>query len=305
MLVTITGPNSFMSQQLMQNFVSEFTREHGDIAIDRINEEIDSVELVRTSLQSLSLFTPRRLVIWYLPSHQKVFTESIEVILKDLPDTTDLIIYEPKLDKRSTYYKQLKQLTDFRESSELSGQNLYGWMRQYAQEQAAKLESKAAEALVQRVGSDQLFLKSELDKLLAYTSDVTVATVDLLVEPLPRSSVFDLLEAAFAGDKNRVFNLYDEQRQLKVDPQAIIGMIAWQLHILLMVKAAGGQLSDNSMKRAKLSSFVLRRAQSLSRSRTLRDIENLINDLALLDLGAKKGAIDVDEAMRLYLLQLS
>src|SRR5690606_21428745 len=96
-----------------------------------------------------------------------------------------------------------------------------------------------ARYLVSRVGQNQLQLSSELQKLLDYQPAVNRQTIDLLTEPTPQSSIFDLLAAAFDGQAKRVLQLYHEQRQQKVEPLNILALAAWQLHILALIKTAG------------------------------------------------------------------
>ncbi len=57
---------------------------------------------------SLPFLASKKLVVLRAPSANKQFVEQVETILASVSDTTDVIIIEPKLDKRSAYYKFLK-----------------------------------------------------------------------------------------------------------------------------------------------------------------------------------------------------
>src|SRR3546814_19438404 len=72
-----------------------------------------------------------------------------------------------------------------------------------------------------------------------WSSDV--CSSDLLT---PQSTIFELLDAALSGNTRRALELYEEQRSMKVEPQQIIAMLAWQLHVLAVVKAAGERRSE-------------------------------------------------------------
>jgi len=247
----------------------------------------------------------RKLVVLREPGKQKMFSEAISEVLESIADTTDLIIYEPKIDKRGTYYKTLKKSTDFRELGELDAGALVKWTTAYTAERGGKISATDAKLLVDRVGVNQQLLKSELDKLLAYDEQISRGSIELLTEPLPQSTVFELLDATFAGNSAKAFKIYGEQRALKVEPQAIMAMLAWQLHILAVVKAAGAKSVDAIAKEAKLNPFVVRKSQGITRKLTLEYIKVLIADLLDLDLKSKRSSIDVDEALQLYLLKLS
>lgn len=304
MIVTITGANDLLRKAELDKLVSAFLEEYGDMALERFDGEETGADRMRESIQSMPFLSPRKMVVLREPSKQKAFAEAISDVIGDISETTDLIIYEPKLDKRASYYKTLKKQTDFRELGELDANALGKWLVEYAKEQGGALSASDARLLINRLGLNQQLLRSELDKLLAYDEVVSRQTIEMLTEPLPQSTVFELLDAAFAGNGTRAFELYREQRALKVEPQAIIAMLAWQLHILAVVKAAGAKPVDSIAKEAKLNPFVVRKSQSITRRLSLEQIKRLIADLLELDIRLKSTAIDADEALQLYLLQL-
>jgi DNA polymerase III subunit delta len=305
MVVTITGANDLQRKAELDALVHSFLDAHGDMALERFDGEETAADRMRESIQSMPFLSVRKMVVLREPSKQKSFAEAIADVLGDIPDSTDLIIYEPKLDKRGSYYKTLKKSTDFREFGELDAAGLAKWAAAYTAEQGGSLSASDARLLIDRLGPNQQLLRSELDKLLAYDGSITRQTIELLTEPLPQSTVFELLDAAFAGNAQRAFALYREQRALKVEPQAIIAMLAWQLHILAVVKAAGARPVDQIASEAKLNPFVVRKSQGVTRKLSLAEIKTLIADLLALDMQLKRSAIDADEALQLYLLQLA
>lgn len=305
MIVTITGANDYARKSELDKLVTAFVSEHGDMAVERYDGEEASAERMRESVQSLPFLSARKLVILREPSKQKAFAEHITDVLKEVADTTDLIMYEPKLDKRLAYYKTLKKETDFREFADLDGNGLAKWAVEYAKEQGGSISNADARLLLDRIGPSQQLLKSELDKLLAYDPAITRQVIELLTEPMPQSTVFELLDAAFAGKTQHAFKLYKEQRALRVEPQAIIAMLAWQVQTLALVKAAGTKPADQIAKEAKLNPFVVRKTQAIARRLSLQQAKQLVADLLQLDLQLKRTAIDADEAVQLFLLKLA
>jgi DNA polymerase-3 subunit delta len=305
MIVTLTGANDHQRKAELVKLVSDFVAEHGDMAVERYDGEEATAERMRESIQSMPFLTTRKLVVLREPGKQKAFAEAVAEAIKDAADTTDLVIYEPKLDKRGTYYKTLKKATDFREFGDLDANALGRWAVEYVKEQGGTLSSADARMLIDRIGPNQQLMQSELDKLLAYDPAVTRNSIELLTEPLPQSTVFELLDAAFGGNTRRAFDLYREQRALKVEPQAIMAMLAWQLHVLAVVKAGGTRTVDQIAKESKLNPFVIRKSQGITRKLTLEHIKQLIAGLLELDMQLKRSSLDADEALQLYLLKLS
>ncbi len=304
MIVTLTGVNDFARTQELAKLVAAFVSAHGDMAVERLDGEEASADRMRESVESLPFLTARKLVVLREPGKQKAFAEKIADILAAVAETTDVIIVEPKLDKRASYYKILQKQTDFRESAELDADQLARWASVYAGEQDGTLSMGDARLLIDRVGLNQQLLKSELDKLLSFNPDVTRQTIALLTEPTPQSTVFELLDAAFSGNPTRALELYREQRAMKVEPLAIVAMLAWQLHILAVAKAGGSRSAEEIARAAKLSPFVVRKSQQMVRKLTGAQIKSLIANLLAIDVQLKTTAIDADEALQYYLLQV-
>lgn len=173
MIVTLTGANDFLRKAELKQLVANFVAEHGDMAVERLDGEEDDAARMRESVSALPFLTARKLVILYEPGKQKAFAENIEAILKYVAETTDLLIVEPKLDKRLAYYKTLKKATDFREFGELDANGLARWAAEYAKARGGSLNAGDARFLIDRIGPNQLLLKQELDKLLTYDPAVT------------------------------------------------------------------------------------------------------------------------------------
>jgi len=305
MIICLTGENDFGWRAELDKMVQAFVLEHGDMAVERLDGEAASFERLQESLRSIPFLTARKLVILDTPSAQKQFVEHAERLVKELSETTDLIILEPKLDKRLAYYKFLKRTTDFRESTGLDEDGLVRWLIQTAKERGGAITQADARFLMMRIGLGQRLLANELEKLLLYNPTVSRQTIELLTEPAPQSTVFELLEAAFAGNATLASALYRDQREQRVDPAQIIAMLTWQLRVLALIKAAGQRSSDDIARSSKLSPFVVRKSQTVAMRLTLGRLKRLIADLLAIDVRSKLTKIDLDEALENLLLSIT
>jgi len=304
MIRVLTGTNDFLRSLELKKIIAGFIKEHGDFGLEKI--EAGEVELGRLleSVSSLPFLAPRRMIILSDPSANKSINENIDKLLEAVADTTDLIIVERKFDKRSVLYKTLKKKTELKEFTELDERGLSTWLADEAKKRGGGLTPGDALYLVERVGINQLGLSNELDKLLGYQPVITRATIDLLTEPLPQSSVFDLLDAAFNGNTKKAMDLYQDQRKQQVEPQAIMGMLAWQMHIIAVVKANENLGADEIASKSKLNPYVVRKTLSLTRNQTLGDVRNLLKRVLDLDIRLKSEAIDADDAVQHLLITL-
>ena len=305
MVITLNGENTFGLQDELHKLVAAFEQEHGDLALERIDCEESEFDQIQAALTSLPFLASKKMVVLRSPSTNKQFVEQAEQLLNDVPETTDVILIESKLDKRQAYYKFLKKETDFREFPELDLNGLANWLVGEAKRQKGELSQADARYLAERVGLNQQLLGNELEKLLLYDAKITRKTIDLLTDATPQSTIFQLLDAAFAGNSKRALNLYQEQRAMKVEPIQIIAMISWQLNVLAIVKTAGDRSSQAIAKEAKINPYVVTKSQGIARKLSLAQLKTLVKDLLDIDAKSKSTNLDTDEALQHYIVKLA
>jgi DNA polymerase-3 subunit delta len=305
MVITLTGANSFGLKHELDAVVAAFLAEHDSMGLERVDGEEAEFDRLSEALTSLPFLASKKLVLLRTPGTNKKFIEKASELLADVPDTTDVVIIEPKLDKRGAYYKLLKKITDYKEFPELDVNGLARWASDQAQAAGGSLSSSDARFLVERVGASQQLVAHEVDKLLLHAPQITKQSIELLTEATPQSTVFELLEAAFNGNAKRTMALYSEQRAMKVEPQQIIAMLGWQLHIVALVKTAGGRTPDAIAKEAKISPYVAKKTASIARNLSPSQFKRLLQDLLRLDMRLKRESLDADEALQHYLLRLA
>lgn len=305
MISILSGSNAYLLQAELKRLIAEFVTEHGDFGLERFDGEEAEYDRMREALESVSFLSGKKLVVLRGPSANKQFVEHAERLLSSVGDETDVIIIETKLDKRTAYYKLLKKLPGFQEFPELDENGLAAWLSRQAKSDGGSLSLADARFLVARVGPNQQLLASELQKLLTYNSSVTKETINLLVDATPQSSIFDLLDAAFSGMQTQVMQIYAEQRKARIEPQQIIAMIAWQLHVLAIIKAAGDRDPGTIAKDAKLNPFVVRKSAGVARAMSGPALKKYIHDALILDKRLKSEPLDADDALQNYLMSIS
>lgn len=305
MVATLTGDNSFTLSDELSKLTDSFESEHGDLALERIDCEEKDFTQIQAALTSLPFLASKKMVILRSPSTNKQFVEQAEQLLSEVPETTDVILVESKLDKRQSYYKFLKKETDFREFPELDLNGLANWLVAEAKQQKGEISVADARYLSERVGLNQQMLGSELEKLILYSPKITRQTIDLLTDATPQSTIFQLLDAAFAGNTKHALDLYQEQRAMKVESVQIVAMISWQLNVLAIVKAAGNRPSQTIAKEAKINPYVVTKSQGIARKLSLTEIKALVKDLLDIDIKSKSTNLDTDEALQHYILMLA
>jgi DNA polymerase III delta subunit len=297
MIITLTGANSYGLQRELRGMVTAFLDKYDEMGLERVDGEESEFNRLSEALTSLPFLVERKLVVLRAPGANKQFVEKAEALLAGVPETTDVVIVEPKLDKRGSYYKLLKKSTDYREFPELDAGGMARWLTDAAKAAGGSISPADARLLVERVGINQALLANELDKLLLHEKTVTRQSIELLTEATPQSTIFELLDAAFAGNARRAMALYAEQRALKVEPQ--------QLHVLAVVKTAGSRTPDDIARESKVSAYTVKKSVGIARRLSLPQLKAMVAELLDIDRRLKRESIDADEAMQNYLLRLA
>lgn len=304
MIVSITGNNHYLMKKRLDSLTADFVQEHGDLALEKLDgEEVEPSQLI-DAVQNLPFLSTRKMVVVRNLSANKTVAETIEQIISAAHEGIDLILYEPQIDKRTSYYKVLKAKTSFEEYTDLDAQGLAKWLAEEAKSLGGSIGFGDAGYLIDRVGTGQVMLANELNKLVTYEPKITRQTIDLLTVKTPQSKIFDLLDVAFTGNKAKALELYDEQRAQKVEAQEIIAMFAWQLRLIAAISLANGRQPGEIAKDLGMSPYPVAKAMNLARRLDKQKIANMVGDLLEIDSLSKTKPIDLDEALKAYIINL-
>jgi DNA polymerase-3 subunit delta len=301
-IISFIGDNSFAREKAAREFVDGFIGAHGTHAVDRFIATDIEADALSGAVTTMPFLSQRRLIIVRDVSANKSIAERFEDILQQTADTSDLVIIESHVDGRGKYLQILRKMTDCREFAQLDSNELAGWVVAHTQELGGTIQQRDAQYLVERVGNNQQLVSQEIDKLLLYSMAVTRETIDKLTEYTPQSSIFAMLEAAFGGNIKNALELYDEQRAQGMEPQAILGMIAWQLHILVLVKTGQDKDPAEIASAAKLNPFVVRKSMAITRRLSFADLSDLLALATNTDYKLKTSKMNADSAVSALLL---
>ncbi len=302
MIQTFTGSNAFTLQQALQKLVLGALKSGGDFGLERLDASECSTDTIIQAVQSLPFLAPSKLVVVTNISANNQLMERIAELVDRTADELDVVLVDQKLDKRKTSYKTLQKRTKVRDFKELDARQLSPWVVSYATSQGATIAPVAASYLVERVGAHQQLLAREIEKLASYNSTISRESIELLCDRSIQSTIFSLLDAAFAGDSKRAIALYREQRQARIEPQYILAMLTWQLQSLA-IAVFSEHKTEASLVGAGLSPFSAKKALSLSRHISRFDMKRFVAELSALDLQIKTS-VDADAGLELFLLRL-
>jgi DNA polymerase III subunit delta len=305
MITLLHGSNLFAVEQAAARQLAEFIKNFGDFAVSKFDGEDHSTEQITDSLLNLPFLVEKQLIVIKNPNANKELVEALPNLLNRLDVKTDLLLIAPKLDKRSTLINHVKSVGgEVAFFEQLKPYQLVEWLKVEVSERGGKINHESANYLVERLAGNQQLLYSELEKLLIYSSDISLQSIDLLTEPNPKTTIFNLIDAAFAKKYSRALEIYDEQRSLQVEPLAIMGLITWQLFNLAVAKLNPDVSADELASEYGVSSFAIKKSKQLASNISVKKIASLTNDLADLEHKLKTSVVDADEALKAFLLSV-
>lgn len=302
MITTLTGKNSHALQASLQKLVEDARKQSGEFGVERFDASETDVDILLQAVQSLPFLSSRKLVIIKDIQSNAQILERIAELVDRTAESVDVVIVEPKLDKRKNSYKLLKKLTTMQEFTELNPRDLPRRIVQEVKSLGGSISLSDASYLMDRIGSNQQRLMREIEKLLIRSVDIDRHAIDEMTDQSVQSTIFSLLDAAFAGNRKQAIEIYREQRSARVDPQYILAMLTWQLTGLSLAVFSKTK-SEQELVSVGQSPFTARKSLNLARNVSKADIRRMVKDLSELDAKIKTSA-DADSALELYLLSL-
>jgi len=306
MIYLFYGENTQERDAAVRKIIGEFIAVNGDMAVDTIDADVVDTAGLIDAVTTVPFLSPKRLVIIRYLSANKEVVADIEKILDRVAESTDVLFIEARLDARSVYAKTLKKrASDVQHFESAEGPALADWVVRDAHSIGAKITNSVAQLLIDRVGHNQQLLHNELQKLVLAQTDITIDLVKNMTHYSPASSVFAMLDATMQGKVDEASKLYYEQRAQGIEPQAILGMIAWQLNILAIIVAAKGSTPDAIAKKAKLNPFVVRKNLAIAQHISKQKIVSLFDAAIESDLRIKTGKSKPDPEIHVLLLRIA
>ncbi len=297
-VTTITGKNAFLASQKLNDIRSKFIEQNGTAGIIEIDGEEATIAQVIQHAMSQDLFASASLVILRDIASNSQLQDDLADKIEEIPDATEFVIYEPKLDKRKKFYKTVRHATNFVECVELDEREMVQWARDAMSGMGGELGFAEAQHLVQRVSADQWLLYNELQKLALVERKVSKDLIDEMVAENFNDSIFNLLDSAFSGQTDKALTSYRKMLENKIESFYVFSMIAWQLHILLVVAVAKGVSPEQIAKDNKLSPFVVKKAAGVLRKTSTQDLKRLVNRAVKVDIDSKtKASYNMDAAV--------
>lgn len=311
MVDVIFGTDRFQVQKEIDRIQDKAKKDFGNFErLSFASSDPDfNLQDVYESVMTMSLFGEGKFIVFLIESEKDAgkLDENIllELIQLDQFDI-NLVIWMAKKPLAKT---KLKKLIDkHARVSDLKKVDLQGVrnvVNQQLREMGLRMDPNALSLFLKRINGDLLRANTELEKLSVLDGVISLEHIDTLVNESFDDAQFALSNALMDKNLKEAFAVYHRLLESKMDPLALLGMIASSLRGVYQVMILTSE-GYNHQTIADLSGMSIGQVKYVVRSqrRNPQDVLRLLNDLADIDQKAKLGLIDRHLSFELFMLKL-
>lgn len=310
MIYLVIGENQFRVDEAVARVCQ------GADEVVRLDGSALSREALVEALFATSLFAAKRVVCIDELSKHKALWEALPELYRDA-EGTDLVLLEPKPDKRLKAYKWLAKEAKVVDCGHLHANDtrtVEKWLADYAAGQGVTLTAALASDMVRRaVRSDPHGNKPIIDQQLLATAvmqlqnadTVTPETVDTVLAPSAYENVFNLLGTVLDGRADEVAQQVATMRHNE-EAYMVVGLLASQLtQLTALVLAGSGRSVDEVAKATGAHPFALRQMQKYAGRLSLERLARYIDLLRAADAQIKTSSTDPWTAIDIALAKIA
>jgi DNA polymerase-3 subunit delta len=306
MLIFLYGPDTFRSQEHLKKLINKFKKDRDPEGLNVHILDCEKCEdkIVLEQLSTGPFLDEKKLIVLkkLLTTAKKgdLQTELLNKIKNQkIPEDNIVIFCEEDLKPKTNVAKELFGILQKEKFSQeftcLTTNKLNTWINDLVTQNKAKISEKALNYLSENTSDNAWLLSSLIEQLTAYKSneEISIEDIKLFLPEKIDDSIFNLVDAIIAKQKNLIFAMIKEQYRLGKDPLYILAMLIRQFKILLQIRdefEANDLLkSDELAKKLGIHPFVIKKSLPLVKRFTKNNLLKIYQDLLTLDSQIKTG----------------
>lgn len=304
-VILIHGENEFRAGEFYKKTLAKFVSSNSQESLRVFDGESATPAETEEALSSQSLFSSgsEMVAIKRLGTNADL-KDKLTELLDEIPDETQLIIYEPKIDKRSKLYKLLKKSGSTKEFDSLGEPELIKWINERVAKFGGQLEEGGAKLLVNMTKGNQLRLASEIDKLLNYDKTISLESIKTLVDKAPDDNIFELLDYVSRGDKKKALSKYEELSLAQVEAHYVLVMLCWQMANFISVKSGENKSDKEIASQLGMNPYAVSKTRSIVKNISKRQLESMTKKVLAVDVRLKSASLDADQLVKQLIVEL-
>jgi DNA polymerase-3 subunit delta len=320
MIIYIYGEDTFRSRQYLSEQVQKFkqTRDPQGLNTSFFDGKKDDIGNIFGEIVSAPFLAEKRMVVVeniLSRSDSSVFKELAEFIVEEkTPESTVVIFFqEDAVGKTkdakevSALFLQQKYVQKF---EVLTGMQMKSWVESEVGRQQGVLADGASWLIANNSSGDMWYVSTLIKQLIAYKKGlaITVADVELFLVQRTTEDVFQIVETILRGDGKKSLSILEAQRDQGFDDHELVGLLIWNLRILLQVRDIEEREKKVSAEEiAKLIAahpFVVKKSLQLVKNYSFAALQTLYERLLEDDIKLKTGFADQSLLLDLFVMKV-
>ena len=301
MIYLLYGEEEFLIEEEIKKIIKKSKIED----ISKYDIEIDEMKNIIDDACTISLFQDKKIVIiknieTYLKQKD---TKIFEEFINKIPEEIILILTAKTLDEKKNITKNLKKISETKEFNKTK--NISNTVKKMFDDY--KIDYKTIDTLISISGTDLRILNQEVEKLKTYkeNKEITLEDVKQLASTNDTADIFDLVNSIVIKDKEKSFKIYKNLITQNEEPIKIIITLANQFRLIYQAKELykKGNREDTIAKTLNVHPYRIKLALEKSKNYSSKILLNYLLKLAEIDEKIKKGLIDKNLALELFILE--
>lgn len=302
------------SFHLINEEVEKITKNSPNIVTMDLN--INTLEDVLTEATYVSMFNEEKYIIVknsYIFTSKKVHDSVVDLFLKYMENPVPLskIIFTSleNIDLRKKLTKNFKEHYRIINTNIVKRDDLIYKLREYVRSNKYKIETEAINYLITNLQSNYDLIYSELNKLFLYYNEpcmITYEDVKNITSKCLNDNNFKFVESVINKDLNTANNILKDLYTLKVDPIALISLLAREYRLILYTKIlmSNGFYKDSLTKKLSLQDWQVDKLIKEGNNYSDSEIKKYLKFIAEIDYKIKRGIYDKFMALKLILINI-
>lgn len=222
-------------------------------------------------------------------------SEDFENYLNNPSDFSSVVFVAGKAEKTNKYYKLISSKYTIYDNTAKKKYNNISDVKNYVKEKKSHISDNALSYIKDACLNDYDLMLREIDKLLIFGKDnISDELVYGLVSLTPDGNNRRFIDALMDQNAEDALLCVENMKILNIDISKMIALIAWNVRVTYLIKKyrKDKDMLDRVLKQYNVADYAYNSFVRRGNTRSEEELENLIIDLANIDIDLKTFKLD-------------
>ena len=229
--------------------------------------------------------------------------------ISQIPDSTILVLIDGRLGSNNPLFKALSAKGEVKTFPLLRGTELRRWIQRRVAGEGGSISQGAVDLLAKLVGSNLWIMKSEINKLVLFTSGRRIEEEDVrrIVSYAQQANVFAMVDAVLEFKAGIAEQSLHQLLERGAASAYLLVMLLRQVEMIVRAKELRNQGRSEAEIRDKLgltSEFTLRKTLEQASRYSMQRLKEVYHKLLETDLSIKTGKYGGELALNILIAEL-